>query len=103
MEASAFISTSEPHSTAINTQGVQPVASPGKTKDAKVVRASTQNNAQNPSTGKRMKANEEISRRQEHGVLHRFEKRTFGLIFDTEPFWILGLHSNMVESVISFK
>ena len=66
-----------------------------------MARSSTIKNERNHPATKRQKQDTilESFRSQEHGILHRFKARQFGLIFDSEPFWVLGLHPQMVESV----
>ena len=43
------------------------------------------------------------TRRVEAGTLHRYRPTTFGIIFETEPYWLLALHSLFVQSVVCFN
>ena len=40
-----------------------------------------------------------VSQVVEHGTLKQFRKHSFFLLFEAQPWWILGLHLHLVESI----
>ena len=43
------------------------------------------------------------TQRVEAGTLHRYRPTTFGIVFETEPYWLLALHPPFVKSVVCFN